>query len=240
MMVWLAIACLCVLSLAPLAWVLRRGVVVRGRRDPALALHRAQLAELERDLGEGRIATADHDSARLEVQRRLLAEAARDEVVPVRASRGPLAVALVLVPGVAVGLYLISAGHPELPAAPLAARIAASSGRAAQDGKLLVELRQSVDKLPPSSDQARQGFLILGQAEASLTHWGDAAAAWRRALAIRFDATVAFEVAEATTRAQGHVDGESAELYRKALASGAADAPWHVLAVQRLAEAEHH
>ena len=239
-MVWLAIACLCALSLAPVAWVMRGGVAVRGRRDPALALHRAQLAELDRDLGDGRLAAADHDNARLEVQRRLLAEAARDEVVPVRASRAPLVAALLLVPGVSVGLYLISAGHPELPAAPLAARLAASSGRAAKDGELLAELRQSIEKLPPGSDQARQGYLILRQAEASLTHWGDAAAAWRRALGIRFDATVAFEVAEATTRAQGHVDAESAELYRKALGAGAADAPWHVLATQRLAEAEHH
>lgn len=239
-MVWLAILCLCALSLAPVAWAMGRGVTVRGRRDPALALHRAQLAELDRDLGEGRIAPADHGSARLEVQRRLLAEAARDEVAPVRAARGPLVAALLLVPGMSVGLYLISAGRPDLPAAPLAARIAASSGRAAEDDKLLGELRDSIAKLPPGSDQARQGLLILGQAEATLGHWGDAAAAWRSALGVRFDATVAFEVAEATTRAQGHVDAESADLYRKALAAGAADAPWHVLATQRLAESEHH
>ncbi len=240
MMVWLAIACLCAVSLAPVAWAMGCGVTVRGRRDPALALHHAQLAELDRDLGEGRIAQADHGSARLEVQRRLLAEAARDEVAPVRASRGPLVAALLLVPGLSVALYLVSAGRPDLPAAPLAARIAASSGRAAEDVKLLGELRESIGRLPPGSDQARQGLLILGQAEATLGHWGPAADAWRQALDIRFDPTVAFEVAESTTRAQGHVDAASADLYRKALADGAADAPWHAIATQRLAEAEHH
>ena len=42
-----------------------------------MALHRAQLAELDRDLAEGRIAAAEHANAVLEVQRRLLTAARR-------------------------------------------------------------------------------------------------------------------------------------------------------------------
>ncbi len=238
-MVWLAFLGLSALALAPVAWVLRGTVSARGRRDPALALHRAQLVELDRDLGEGRLSAPDHGLARLEVQRRMLAEAARDDVAPVRASRGPLLAAMLLVPVLSVGLYLV-AGRPDLPAAPLAARLSAANGRLAEDDRLLGELRQSIARLAPNSDQARQGLMLLGQSEATLGHWGDAAAAWRRALGIRFDPTVAFEVAEATTRAQGRVDAESAGLFRQALAAEPADAPWHGLAVQRLAESEHH
>jgi cytochrome c-type biogenesis protein CcmH len=57
-MIWLAIAVLAGVSLAPLAMSLRRAAVTRSRRDAAIALHRAQLAELDRDLADGRIAAS--------------------------------------------------------------------------------------------------------------------------------------------------------------------------------------
>ena len=63
------------IALAPLALSLRRTAAARGRQEAAIALHRAQLAELDRDLADGRIAAAEHANAVLEVQRRLLAAA---------------------------------------------------------------------------------------------------------------------------------------------------------------------
>ena len=74
-MIWLAIALLAAIALAPLALSLRRTAAARGRQEAAIALHRAQLAELDRDLADGRIAAAEHANAVLEVQRRLLAAA---------------------------------------------------------------------------------------------------------------------------------------------------------------------
>src|SRR5437763_351789 len=75
MMIWLALFLLSLVAMAPLALTLRRGAVARGRREAAIALHRAQLAELNRDLAERRIAPAAHANAVLEVQRRLPAAA---------------------------------------------------------------------------------------------------------------------------------------------------------------------
>ena len=125
-MIWLAVLLLAGFALAPLALVLRGRAEARGRRDADLALHRAQLAELDRDLAEGRIAPAEHATATLEVQRRLLAAAGSEEAEPGAGRRAPLFAALVLVPLAGAALYGLG-GHPGLPAAPLAERIASGS-----------------------------------------------------------------------------------------------------------------
>ena len=62
-MIWLAVALLAAIALAPLALSLRQTAAARGRQEAAIALHRAQLAELDRDLADGRIAAAEHANA---------------------------------------------------------------------------------------------------------------------------------------------------------------------------------
>src|SRR5436309_1924680 len=113
-MIWLAIVLLAAIALAPLALSLRRAEVARSRREAAIALHRAQLAELERELADGRIAPAEHANAVLEVQRRLLAAAGGPEDAPQTGSRSPVLIALALVPLGAVALYVVG-GYPNLP-----------------------------------------------------------------------------------------------------------------------------
>ena len=233
-MIWLGIVLLAAACLAPLAWSLRLAVVARGRRDAAIALHRAQLTELDRDLADGRIAPTEHASAVLEVQRRLLAMAASDEAVPQPSSRRPLFIALALVPIGAFALYIVG-GSPELPAAPLAERLAAAREHAAQEAQLIALLRQRLQTLDPKSDQARQGYVLLGNAELSRGNLQDAAAAWRTALNARFDPTLAAETAEVLTEQQGHVTEEAASLFRRALAESP-NAPWRPMAEKRLTE----
>ena len=124
-MIWLAIALLAAVALAPLALSLRRAAVARGRREAAIALHRAQLAELDRDLADGRIAAAEHASAVLEVQRRSARCRRQRRDGAAGSSRSPVLIALVLVP--LGGLRAVSRRRfAELPAAPLAERIAAA------------------------------------------------------------------------------------------------------------------
>jgi cytochrome c-type biogenesis protein CcmH len=94
--------------------------------------------------------------------------------------------------------------------------------------------------MPRGSAQAHQGYVLLGQAEASLGDWGQAALAWRRALDDGFDATLAAQTAEAQVRAEGGVSADSAALFRKALDAAPNDAPWRLLAEQRIAQSEHH
>jgi cytochrome c-type biogenesis protein CcmH len=236
-MIWLAIVLLAAIALAPLAVSLRPASVARSRRDAAITLHRAQLAELDRDLADNRIAATEHASAVLEVQRRLLAAAGGADDVPHTSSRSPVLIALVLVPIGAVALYVVG-GHPGLPAVPLAERIAAAQQRAEQEAALIAQLRRRLTVLDPHSEQARQGYVLLGNAEVSRGRLNAAVDAWRTALAARFDATLAAEAAEAITESEGRVTDEAAGLFRRALAESPADAPWRPMAQKRLSEAK--
>ena len=243
---WTEILLLCLLVLVPAGLAARAAGLgppgragTRTQREPALALHRAQLLELERDRAGGLIAASEHAGARLEVERRLLRAAALpDEPGSGVRAGGRGLLALAAIPLVALVLYL-AGGHPELPAQPLALRLVQADARAQEDTALIDTLRQGLARLDPASPQARQGFILLGQAEASRGNWGAAAAAWQVAIAHGFDATLAVQAAEAQARADGRVSAASAALFRRALDSAPADAPWRQLAEQRLAQSEH-
>ncbi|MBV9757277.1 MAG: c-type cytochrome biogenesis protein CcmI [Alphaproteobacteria bacterium] len=241
-MIWFALAMLAAAAVAPLAWSLRRTARAIGRREADVALHRAQLAELDRDLAEGRIAPAEHAAAVLEVQRRLLAAAepreqtATDQKRTGPRSRTPLIATALLIPIAALLLYL-PGGHPELPAQPLAERMAKAEQRMRQAAALIGELRQQLATLDPHSERAREGYVLLGNFEDASGNLPEAAAAWRKALDVRFDSTLAAQAAEAITRMHGSVTPEAAALFRRALAEAPADAPWRAIAEQRLAEA---
>ena len=238
-MIWLSIILLSALTLLPCALILRGTPAARDRHEAALALHRGQLGELDRDRADGLIADSEFGTARLEIQRRLLAEAGRTADGGTTGSRAPVAAMLVLVPLAAIALYLIG-GHPGLPAQPIAGRMAQADARTQDDTRLLAELQAQLGKLPPGSPQAHEGYVLLGQAEATRNDWAAAAAAWAHALQDGFDATLAAQTAEAQARAEGHVSAQSAALFRRALDAAPRDAPWRLLAEQRIAQSEHH
>lgn len=236
-MIWLAILVLAVVVLSPLGAVaLGRHLRMRGRREAALALHGAQLTELDRDLAIGRLAPAEHAQARLEVQRRLLAAAESKDLHAARGARAPLLITLAVVPVGALALYLIG-GHPGLPAEPLKARIARIEKRQQEEAVLIAELRARLAQLDPHTEQARQGYVLLGNVEASRGDYGGAAKDWQVALNDRFDPTLAAVAAQAETMAAGRVTPNAAALFRRALAAAPKDAPWRPMAEKRLAEA---
>ena len=234
-MIWLAILAVAVLAMAPLGFGLLRAAGSRGRREAALALHRGQLAELDRDLAEGRIAAPEHATALLELQRRMLAVAEDREPAAAASSRAPLGMALVLVPVAALALYL-AGGVPWLPSMPRNPELAAARRQMRDEAALIPLLRERLAALDPHSEQTRQGYMLLGGAEAKQGDMTAAAKSWRTALAIRFDPTLAVETAEAITESQGGVNLEAANLFRRALAEAPPDAPWRPMAEKRLAQ----
>src|SRR6516225_4822 len=137
-MIWIGIALLAAIALAPLAFSLRRATVARSASEDA----------------------------------------------PQPSSSSPILFALVLIPLGAFALYVVG-GYPSLPAAPLADRIAAAQQREAQEAALIAQLRAKLASLDPHSEQARQGYVLLGNAEVSRGRLNEAAAAWRTALATR-------------------------------------------------------
>ena len=232
-MIWLLVVVLAAAALLPLAWVIRRDSPVLGERDPARALHRAQLAELDRDLAEGRILPAEHATAKLEVQRRLLA--VQEDAPAQPGSRAPLVIAMVAMPIAALALYAWN-GQPGMPTVNPSSPEMAALKRQAEEASLIEQLRDRLSTLDPHTDQARQGYVLLGTVEEARGNDAAAAAAWTTALMTKFDASLAARTAEAATRAEGHLTEQSATLFRRALAAAPADAPWRALAEQRLAE----
>ena len=237
MTIWLAIGLLAVATLIPLIVVLDRRATARGARELALALHQSQLTEIDRDLAEGRILSAEHATAKLEVQRRLLAVADSGEAGVRAGSRWPVVAVCLVVPAVAVGLYSIG-GSPDLPSVtPGSAE--AQAQRSMQDAALIEQLRERLATLDPSTAEARQGYILLGNAEESRGNDAGAVAAWRTALSSKFDPVLAVRTAQASERAEGGLSSSSEALLRRALAAAPADAPWRGMVEERLRLAQH-
>lgn len=232
-MIWMALFALTAVAMAPFAWSLRHGAPMRDRRAAALALHRAQLSELAREHAEGRLGGAEYDQAVLEVQRRLLAADATRDGGTEQPVRFPLAVLFPLIPLVAMVLYMVG-GVPGMPAQPLAERREAAAKQAAEEDALIVELRRRLASVDPHSAQGRQGFIVLGNAEIRRGHAKAGADAWRTALAVAFDPTLAAMTGAAIAEAEGKVTPEAAALFRRALAEAPADAPWRPMVEKRL------
>jgi len=187
-----------VLALAVLAGLLlpqlRARQLAAGRSAYDVNVYKDQLAELERDLAEGRIAASEADAARLEVQRRLLAAAVagENEKTAPSSSSGMRLIfaAAVLVPLAAVGFYF-KTGTPGMPDFPLAertdirkapTRTAAGNGAGMAEGKSMRELAAQLEtRLRENPDDAT-GWTLLARTYSSFGDTRQAAAAYQRAV----------------------------------------------------------
>jgi cytochrome c-type biogenesis protein CcmH len=188
---WLALALVAALILAPVFHALFRPPALRDRAASDRALFEAQLAEIDAQFAEGRLDEAAHKAARVEVQRRLLAAPAPAPATAPRRPSALLLAAVALVPVAGVGLYMWR-GFPEMPSATLELRREAE----ARDEELIALLRSRLQNADPNTEVGRQGFILLGNAERNRGRWAEAAAAWERALAARFDLGLAGDLAE--------------------------------------------
>jgi cytochrome c-type biogenesis protein CcmH len=238
-MIWLWVAALAVVTVAPVLLYTLRAGRLRGRQEAALALHRAQLQELDRDLEEGRLVTDEHEAAKLEVQRRLLADAALVETAPPRSGFIAVALATALVPCVALLLYL-SVGHPGFPPQDKNAPALPTPEQAqklAQEDAELAQLRARLPLMDPHADHTLEGWMILGRADLQRGLLQDAADAWQHILDERFDPALAAQTAEVLTEAAGRITPDALALFKRALAAAPPDAPWRSMAQKRIAEA---
>uniref|UniRef100_UPI0022EA61B0 c-type cytochrome biogenesis protein CcmI n=1 Tax=Falsiroseomonas oryzae TaxID=2766473 RepID=UPI0022EA61B0 len=172
--------------------------------------------ELDRERELGRLDAAAHAAATLEVQRRILAAPKDDAAGAGRSSAALVAAALFIVPAAAIGLYLVR-GVPDMPSAPYDLR----RQQAEAEEQLLAALRTRIAQVDPNSDAARQGYLLLGNAERNRGRIEAASEAWTRALAIRFDPQLAGDLAELQIEQQNHA--EAAALLARALGNAPED-----------------
>lgn len=233
MMLWAVIGVLLLaVVLALLAPLVRRSEAAPAdRSEHGFEVLRDQLAEVERDRASGRLDAESAAAARLEIERRLLAEAERggDEAAAEASAAGStrrrrlLAAVLVLlaVPTGSIGLYLAH-GRPGLPDAPLASRSAERTRMAeiAESRRGLMEMAADLERRLAEQPGDVEGWSLLGRTRLTLGDGEAAVEAFRRAIVAGGGDGQAFaQLGEALVRVNDGVVGEEARrAFEQALA----------------------
>jgi len=189
--------------LALLLPLLHRWRAPTARRQYDRAVYRAQLDELERDVARGVIGGAEVQTARLEIERRLLAAATRPEnpssaqganqqpaiqqaanpaaaTARVGSSRAlALAAALIIAGG--AGLVYLRLGAPGVPDVPFAERQQAVPTQPRVD---IAQAAKALAARLAADPNNAQGWLLYGRTEAMLGDWHAAADAYQHAIAL--------------------------------------------------------
>ena len=189
MSLWFVIAAMAAATAAILLLPLLRKAPATARLACDLAVYRDQLAEVARDEARGTLSANDAASARIEIERRILAaseatpSAARSRAS--RAARITVVAAAILGPMAATALYL-DRGTPHMPGYPFAARGSGSPDGGAP-GVDMAKIEKMVDKLAQrmaSAPNDLKGWTMLGRSYAILQRYEDAAGAFAHAAAL--------------------------------------------------------
>jgi len=176
--------------------VLRAHRALPGRAGYDAAVYRDQLKELERDVARGLIGEAEAQSARLEIERRLLAaaNAAPDGTLAARRSPALALLVVLLVAGGATGLYW-TLGAPGVPDMPFALRVAEHTGPGGDAGAAPEAAHEAFDqavKADPGNILAR---FYLATADAQAGRGRPAIDAWVKLAGETSDADMRGEIA---------------------------------------------
>jgi cytochrome c-type biogenesis protein CcmH len=212
------------LTLAALGFVLwpllrTRADSRQSRRQANLTVYRDQFAELERDLKLGTLDATRYESARSELERRLLDEVGEHKPVGEGVGRSRsaryAAVAIALALPVCAALLYLKLGQPEAMRPPKRAGFDPAT-ITVQEFEALT--RKLADKLARNPDDPT-GWLMLGRAYKAMERYPDAVKALSEANKRDPDnAAVLVELAEAMALANGqNLAGEPTRLLDRAL-----------------------
>ncbi len=228
MMMWIVIALMTAATVAALAWpLLRSSGSAADRRDYGLTVYRAQLKEIERDLASGVLSADQAAAARVEIQRRMLAEdrqqgATGQAGVPPHYRAFALAVAAGIVPLGAILIYL-TLGRPGAPDMPLASRQAEIQAIAEGSAALTGEVEALRGRLADNPAD-RESWLRLGDVLRQMERFEESAEAYRRAAHLEADPESFGLYAEMLVLAQqGTVPVEARSVFEHVLASSPGD-----------------
>lgn len=233
MMFWAAAGVLLLAAvLALIAPLARRRSGAAPRAEHGLAVLKDQLAEIERDRAAGRLADEEADAARIEVERRILAEADRGETVATDDAASSrwrrLAVAALIIVGLPVttGLVYLRAGSPGTPDLPLSARAdeRARMAELAQRQRGIMEMVQNLEQRLGSQPDDLEGWMLLGRSRLALGDFEQAAVAFRRAATQGGGAEAIGEMGEALVRRdRGIVTTDARRAFENVLTIAPAD-----------------
>lgn len=199
--------------------LLRRRAVRKVAAGPALEIYRDQLADLERDLQTGALATDRYEQARNELERRLAEEleTTAGETSTASESRVISGVVIAAVPLLALALYLLIGAPRALDPQNMASGDAAHSVTAEQIEQMVSKLAQRLETEPDDA----AGWSMLGRSYAALERFKEAADAFGRAVKLMpADAQMLADYADALGMAQGRsLKGEPSRIIARALAA---------------------
>lgn len=219
MTLWLVLACMTAIALATVIWPLFRDDVVPSGDD--VEVYRDQLAEIARDRQDGLIGAADAEAARVEVSRRLIRAAQASDTSHPPSPAGAefrkfatLTTAIVLLPVLAVGLYLLF-GSPRA----MSAGNAVESEMASVDEAAVDEMVREVESYLRESPDDGRGWEALAPVYLRLGRYDDAIRAWQNAIAKLGESADREEnLGESYVAANdGTVSKEAKEAFEKAL-----------------------
>jgi cytochrome c-type biogenesis protein CcmH len=188
------------------------------------AVYRDQLAEIDRDLASGLIASAEAEAARVEIGRRLLAVVDRTQPPQARAKpvlrRAAAVAGLAGLPLLALAIYL-PLGSPRLPDFPLAQRMPAPDAAQPLDN-LVAQVEQHLEKNPSDG----RGWKVLAPVLLRLGRYDDAVRAFRNSITYNGDsASRRADLGEAIAAAAGGVvTSEARSEFERAVALEAGEA----------------
>jgi len=208
--------------------LLKGGRTSRPRADYDAEVYRDQLAELDRDLARGLVEPEQAEAARAEIARRLLAadaageaEATRSTAAPRRMKSAALALAVVLPFGAGALYYAL--GSPGLPGQPFATRL-----QGGPDAAMVARMKAAAEAIEAELKKTPKDAVLLGRLgriQFVLGRYGEAAAAFAKALAEKPDsASFAAAQGEALVFANRRVvSPEAKTLFERALKADAKD-----------------
>jgi cytochrome c-type biogenesis protein CcmH len=190
-------------------------------RSGNLSLLYAQRSQLEADRAAGRMDLAEHARAMAELARRVLEETGSAEPVGRATSRSAtMALLVLLVPGMAIGLYG-ALGHPAAMGLEAQARQAAGASASIADVDAMVRQMAAQLESRPADQPADAGaWEMLARSQAGLQRYADADRSYQRALQLAPDnPQLLADRADLLTLLQdGKAEGEPMRLITRALA----------------------
>jgi cytochrome c-type biogenesis protein CcmH len=182
-MMWVLFALLLAATLAILlAPLLKRRPKTVARAEYDRIVYKDQLAEIDRELERGTLSADQADSARTEIQRRILSTGDRNEAAEIASPRrlaGLVAALAVGVPAAALGLYAVL-GSPQVPDLPYAARTDQfndAEDQSAMVARMVAQLAAKLEKDPNDG----KGWAKLGRSLRVLNQPAKAKEAYARA-----------------------------------------------------------
>jgi cytochrome c-type biogenesis protein CcmH len=211
---WAVCAALAALALALVLRPLlaRRGAAGVSRREANIAIYRDQRRELDADLAAGKLAAAEHEKARAELEARLLedVDAAADEPRAPRSGWRAAVLVGLAVPLAALAVYFAVGTPAAVTGLPGQGEVTA--------GQIEVMVQRLAARLRENPDDA-DGWKMLGRSYAVLGRFGEAVDAYSKAaLRAPRDAQLLADFADSLAMARGRsLQGEPEKLLQRAL-----------------------